>query len=96
MVKDFISKIFSKCICFIVFDDVEYAELAFRDAQNLVMYYRQQGQLTKEPIRNRKKTNNRRLKKFKLNNNRHKIGLSSNRSKQIIFPEFFRFSTNKR
>ncbi len=26
---------------FIVFDDVEYAELAFRDAQDLVMRYRQ-------------------------------------------------------
>jgi hypothetical protein len=58
---------------FIVFDDVEYAELAFRDAHNLVMYYRQQGQLTKEPVRNRKRTDNQRLKKF---------GLSSDRSKQ--------------
>jgi hypothetical protein len=51
---------------FIVFDDVEYAELAFRDAQNLVMYYRQQGQLMKETKRNRKRRDNQRLKKHSL------------------------------
>lgn len=69
---------------FIVFDDVEYAELAFRDAQNLVMFYRQQSHLIKENFRNnnkRKKKDYHRSKKFKLNNNLHSydVHLSSDR-----------------
>jgi hypothetical protein len=49
---------------FIVFDDVEYAELAFRDARDLVMYYRYESQMIKESLRK----NNKRKKKFNLNN----------------------------
>lgn len=39
----------------IVFDDVEYVELAFRDARNLVKSYRQQNQMNKETNNKRKK-----------------------------------------
>ncbi len=64
---------------FIVFDDVEYAELAFRDAHNLVMFYRQQSQLINN--NKRKKKDYHRSKKFKLNNNLHSydVDLSSDR-----------------
>ena len=40
---------------FIVFDDVEYAELAFRNARDLVMYYRYQSQIIEETLRKNNK-----------------------------------------
>jgi len=40
------------------FDDVEYAELPFRDARNLIIYYRQQNQMIKEINKKRKKKKN--------------------------------------
>jgi hypothetical protein len=43
----------------VVFDDVEYAELPFRDARNLVTYYRHQSQMIEETLR----INNKRKKK---------------------------------
>ncbi len=55
---------------FVVFDDVEYAELAFRDARDLVIYYRRLSQRTNETLRDnykRKKKDNQRPKRIKLN-----------------------------
>ncbi len=54
----------------IVFDDVEYAELPFRDARDLVMYYRYESQMIEESLRKnnkRKKKNDQRFR-FKRNN----------------------------
>ena len=82
---------------FIVFDDVEYAELPFRNARDLVMYYRRQSQIMKESLR---KTNKRKKKinhwfRFKRNEqksvqftyDRHhsnNIDLSSNHSRRPL------------
>lgn len=60
----------------IVFDDVEYAELPFRDAHNLIISYREQVRLTEEqPLRNnkRKRRDERNSQNFKLNGRQHII-----------------------
>ncbi|CAF0956110.1 unnamed protein product [Adineta steineri] len=78
---------FSKYL-FIVFDDVEYAELAFREARDLVMYYRQQSQIVEEILRKnnkrkrkdnywiQSKKNNQKSIQFNDNRNDHNIQLS--------------------
>jgi len=70
---------------FIVFDDVEYAELAFRDARNLVMYYRHQSQTKQETSRK----NNQRKKKehhwvHRKNNNERSIQFNNDRHENDI------------
>ncbi|CAF0860253.1 unnamed protein product [Adineta steineri] len=71
-----------------VFDDVEYAELAFREARDLVMYYRQQSQIVEEILRKNNKRkrkdnhwihskkNNQKSNQFNDNRNDHNIQLS--------------------
>ncbi|CAF0846032.1 unnamed protein product [Adineta steineri] len=71
-----------------VFDDVEYAELAFREARDLVMYYRQQSQIVEEILRKNNKRkrkdnswihskkNNQKSIQFNDNRNDHNIQLS--------------------
>ena len=62
----FITNLFFLKTDSLVFDDVEYTELAFRDAHDLVLYYRGQGRATQEPMRDntnkRKKTDKQRSK----------------------------------
>ncbi len=64
----------------LVFDDVEYAELAFRDARDLVMYYRRQSQMIEETVRKntKRKKNNQRSNQFNNDRHSHGIHLSSN------------------
>ncbi|CAF4937640.1 unnamed protein product, partial [Rotaria sp. Silwood1] len=64
-----------------IFDDVEYAELTFRYARDLVMYYRHQSHIIKERLRKpnrRKKKNNLRSIRFSYDRHTNNIDLSSN------------------